>query len=109
MREAKAVNDVLGFDSGPHDDAHFGKVGPNVGQLDGEGLLGSIELGRPIEQRSALRMERGELARAVRHAPVSSGIANCRHLQLPGCDICVSGEEAKPGRLGRRRGQPASP
>jgi hypothetical protein len=49
VRHAETVHDVFGLDAGPHDDAHLGEPGADVGEFDREPSLRGVELGRPIE------------------------------------------------------------
>ena len=81
--DTEAVHDVLGVDAGPHDDAEFGELGPDVRELAGQGALRIVELCGLLEQDGALRMERGEFAWAMRETPVARRIANCGHVLLP--------------------------
>jgi hypothetical protein len=80
VRDAKAVHDVLGVDAGPHDDAEFGELRPDERELAGQGALRIVELCGLLEQDGALRMERGEFARAMRETSVARRIANSGHV-----------------------------
>ena len=82
-RDTEAVHDVLGVDAGPHDDAEFGELCPDVRELAGQGALRVVELCGLLEQDGALRMKRGEFAWAMRETPVARRIANSRHVLLP--------------------------
>ena len=89
--DAVALDDVLGIDAGPHDDADLGQSGAYLGELDGEGALRVVECGRLVEQLGALAVEGGEFARPVRQSPVAGGIFNGRHASSPGF-VCHLGE-----------------
>jgi hypothetical protein len=79
VRHAEPVHDVLGFDTGPHDDAHLGELGAHVGEPHGERLLRVVELGSPLEQCGALGVEVGELPRTVWNSPIARWISNGWH------------------------------
>jgi hypothetical protein len=81
--DAEAVHDVLGVDAGPHDDAEFGELRPDVRELAGRGALCVVELCGLLEQDGALRMERGEFAWTMRETPVARRITNSGHVLLP--------------------------
>jgi hypothetical protein len=83
VRDAEAVHDVLRVDAGPHHDAHFGELRPDVRELAGQGALGIVLLRGLLEQDRALRMKRGEFARAMRETPIARRIANRGHELLP--------------------------
>jgi hypothetical protein len=79
----KAVDDVLGVDPRPHDDAELGQARANLGEVDGQRLLRGVELGRLIEQVCALGVEDDERVVAAWNDPVTGGITNGRHTMLP--------------------------
>jgi hypothetical protein len=84
VREAEAVDDVLGIDPRPHRDPQFGELRADLAELDGQGLLSTIDHRRLREQLRALRVKGGGFNRTVRHLPVTGGIANGRrHSKLP--------------------------
>jgi hypothetical protein len=81
--DAEAVDDVFGIDVRPHDDAHLGEAGADLGEFCGEGALRGVEFGGAIEQRGAFGVERGECVWSVGDAPVAGGIADCGHDDSP--------------------------
>ena len=83
VRHAEPVHDVVGVDAGPHHDAHLRKAGTHVRELFGEGPLRIVELGCPVEQGRALRVEDGEFPRTVRDASIAGRITNGGHKNSP--------------------------
>jgi len=81
--DAETVHDVFGLDARPHDDAHLGEGGADLGEFDGEGLLGGVEPAGPIEQGRAFGVEGGELLWAVRHASIADRKTDGRHVNSP--------------------------
>jgi hypothetical protein len=53
-RMPEAVDDVLGFDARPHDDAYLCQARPHLGELIGKGALRRVEFGRTLQQAVAL-------------------------------------------------------
>jgi hypothetical protein len=83
MRHAEAVNDVLRFDAWPHDNSELRELRPDGGELAGKRSLLFIERRRLVQKRGALGVERGELARAVRHAAITHRVFDRRHSGSP--------------------------
>ena len=95
VRHAEPVHDVFGVDAGPHHDAHIGEAGSYVRELSGQGPLGIVELGSPVEQGRALRVEDGELPRTMRDASVAGRKANGGHKNSPDRELSRGNWEAK--------------
>jgi hypothetical protein len=83
MRHTKASNDVLRFDTWPHDDAELGELRTDIGELARERALGVVELGRLAEECGALGVKDGELPRTVRDSAVALWIFGGEHARSP--------------------------
>src|SRR5262245_95504 len=79
VRDAEAVNNVLRFDTWPHDDSELGQLRSDTGELDRKGALRVVEGRRLVEKRRAFGVKRSEFSRAVWNAAVSLRILGRRH------------------------------
>jgi hypothetical protein len=100
MRHTVAVHDVFLVHPRPHHDAHLRELRAHLAELLGEHALRGIELGRPIEQRCAFSVKRGELARSVRDASIARRILDARHGSFP-LDLIVVGGSGSQRRYRR--------
>ncbi len=95
MRQAEAVDDVLGLDAGPHDHPNFRQPGADLGQLDRKGPLFVVERRRSLEKPGAFGVQVGEFLATVRPTPIPGRITNGgRHGALPRANERIGGSAA---------------
>jgi hypothetical protein len=82
-RDAEALHDVGGIDSGPERHPHLGELFADLGELIGECTLRGVELGGLFQQCGAFGVEPDEGFGAIRTAPVTDGIARRGHAGSP--------------------------
>jgi hypothetical protein len=77
------VDDVVGFDAGPHDDAQLRELGAHRAELFSERALAGVEIAGPAEQRIALGQVRATFLGTVRDLAVTGGVPDGAHRRAP--------------------------
>jgi len=90
--DAESVDDVLGLDAWPQDDAHLGQACAHLAETVRERALLGIEVGRLAQQRVAFDSEAFPFLRPVREPSVAGRIPDGRHADPPLSQSLVRGK-----------------